>query len=245
MILKDRLYDVHRKVYEIIPQGINNILDIGCQWGKSTQFYTKKVNLVIGLDSQKEFLINARQANSTFKIVNAFAESLPFKDSSLECVLMSEVLGQTTDELACVKEAYRVLRPEGKLIIASPYKGLFYFLGPDNFKFYFPKAFSRLYHMLKEKSPQKSKMYSKDRDQIHQFTLLELKSLLGSRFNVIKIHRGGFLIYPISVWINYLFNTFSLKCTQILGLVNSLCDIEYRINFGRAAYNILVVAAKV
>lgn len=245
MFLQDNLYDVHKKVYRLLPAHSERILDIGCQEARVTRFYLKKSNCVVGVDCQKDFLLRAKQLNPGLKIVGSFAESLPFIDCVFDYVILTEMLGCISNQSQCIREIYRIMKPGGKLIITVPYKGLFGFLDPDNFKFYFPHIYYRTFLLLKKKAPSKSVRFSKQDDYYPHYNFREIKSLLNSKFDICEIHRGGFLIYPLSIWINYFFNSFHLKNTWFLKLVNYLSDIEYRINFGGLAYNLLVVATKV
>lgn len=50
------------------------------------------------------------------------ADNLVFKDNTFDAVLMIEVLEHIPDDKKAIKEAYRVLKPSGKLIITAPNK---------------------------------------------------------------------------------------------------------------------------
>jgi ubiquinone/menaquinone biosynthesis C-methylase UbiE len=50
------------------------------------------------------------------------AEDLKFRENIFDTVLMIEVLEHIPDDMKALKEAYRVLKPGGKLIITAPNK---------------------------------------------------------------------------------------------------------------------------
>jgi SAM-dependent methyltransferase len=50
----------------------------------------------------------------------ADATSLPFKDGSFDAVLIRDLLHHLPDRLAALKQAYRVLRPGGHLLLIEP-----------------------------------------------------------------------------------------------------------------------------
>lgn len=51
------------------------------------------------------------------KFEQASAMSLPYPDNSFDCVTMSFGIRNVTDVLGCLKEIYRVLKPEGRALI--------------------------------------------------------------------------------------------------------------------------------
>lgn len=90
------------------------ILDIGCGIGS---FEEKLTELdITGLDISEEMIIEARK-RSDKKFVLGNAENLEFDDSSFDGVLYVATLEFITDYGKAVQEAWRVTRPDGKLLV--------------------------------------------------------------------------------------------------------------------------------
>lgn len=98
---------------EALPE-ISTIVDVGCGEGYYTSEISKVNNFeVLGIDISKDALKYASKSvkNSSFAVASAF--SLPFAESSADCVL--SVFAPSAYE-----EFHRVLKSYGKLIKAIP-----------------------------------------------------------------------------------------------------------------------------
>ena len=94
--------------------GCQKILDIGCGIGYFEQKLSKLD--IIGLDSSKEMLRQAqRRSNKKFVIGNA--ENLGFNSSSFDAVFYVATLEFVTDYQRAIQEAWRVTKPNGKLLV--------------------------------------------------------------------------------------------------------------------------------
>lgn len=244
MFTQSKLYDTHRDAYNLIPQHCGKVLDLACQKGDTSNRFLDKTDFVCGVDIVQDFLFKGQQSHRSIRFVNARVENLPFKEKTFGCCVLTEMLGCISDQQACVNEAYRVLAKSGKILISVPQKGLFCFLDPDNFKHYFPLIYKVIYRLLKGKNPDKSIRFSRQDDYYRHFDLKDIESLLGSRFKIEIVHRRGLLISVLSIWLNYLFNSFGLQNSGILSFINYCSDLEYRLSFGRFSYYLLVVATK-
>jgi len=112
------------ELVEITPNA--RVLDVGCGMGGSSIYLAKNYNaLVTGITlSQKQVEIASRTAkennikNISFKIEDAlFLES--FDDNSFDIVWSLESCEQFFDKNMFIKQAYRVLKPGGKLMLAT------------------------------------------------------------------------------------------------------------------------------
>lgn len=94
------------------------ILDIGCGLGT----YMKKLlafsNDVYGVDIDPEKVAQAQQALA--HVYLAPAEELPFPNAYFDIVLLHEVLEHVADDRQAVREAYRVTKAGGRLVIFVP-----------------------------------------------------------------------------------------------------------------------------
>lgn len=111
-------------IVEIVPQ--NTILDVGCGMGGSSIYLANHYNaLVTGITlSQKQVEIAKRKAeennitNISFKIEDALLLD-GFENNSFDIIWSLESCEQFYDKTMFIKQAHRVLRPGGKLMLAT------------------------------------------------------------------------------------------------------------------------------
>jgi arsenite methyltransferase len=103
------------------------VLDIGCGAGVDTLLAAMMVGpsgKVVGVDIVSEMLQRAEEnlkrtnlKNVTFK--KASGEQLPFEDDSFDVLISNGVVNLIPDKTATLKEAMRILKPGGRLMIAD------------------------------------------------------------------------------------------------------------------------------
>jgi ubiquinone/menaquinone biosynthesis C-methylase UbiE len=106
-----------KKVISHIPPS-SNVLDIGC--GVSANFLmsiSPYISQGYGIDFKVDTNIDAR--NITLKQI-FLDDKLPFLDNSFQVVTMLAVLEHIENDREILTEIYRVLEPNGKLIITVP-----------------------------------------------------------------------------------------------------------------------------
>lgn len=93
----------------------NQVLDLCCGSGQSTQFLVKSSQNVTGLDASPFSLRRAQQNVPEAAYVEAFAENMPFKDNLFDLVHTSVALHEMQPEQLrkIINEVYRVLKPGG------------------------------------------------------------------------------------------------------------------------------------
>ncbi len=98
--------------------------DLGCGTGQVTSMLAPFVQKVIAVDASMEMLDAARErlrGHDNVDIRRGALEELPIEDASLDVAVLMLVLHHLPDPVAALREAERVLRPQGKLLVVDMY----------------------------------------------------------------------------------------------------------------------------
>ncbi|MBL4601533.1 MAG: metalloregulator ArsR/SmtB family transcription factor [Emcibacteraceae bacterium] len=103
---------------------INDLLDVGTGTGRMLELFSERAERGIGIDLSREMLAVARshleqETISHMQVRQGDMYDLALKDSSMDLVLFHQVLHFADDPHAAIKEASRILRPGGYVIIAD------------------------------------------------------------------------------------------------------------------------------
>ena len=95
-----------------------SILDIGCGVGAFVRRLREFSSRVAGIDVDRERVTEGGKAVPDLAL--AVGERLPFADGAFDVILLHEVLEHVTDDQATLREANRLLRPGGRVVIFCP-----------------------------------------------------------------------------------------------------------------------------
>jgi ubiquinone/menaquinone biosynthesis C-methylase UbiE len=107
-----------------LPQSPGMILDDGCGTGDLIKSLLPHAKFIIGSDVSRAMIDQARKAiaeeQREILWVISPGESLPFVDNLFDVICFRGSLHHMADEGAALKEAHRVLRHDGLVIISEP-----------------------------------------------------------------------------------------------------------------------------
>jgi len=106
------------------------LLEIGCGAGNLLLQAAVHGSYPVALDLSMQALTFVRsrlqeagsggEGPGGFACTQAIGESLPFGDGSFDCILLSEVIEHLAAPQISLREAVRVLRPGGRLLVTTP-----------------------------------------------------------------------------------------------------------------------------
>ena len=99
------------------PDGQKRVLDIGC--GAGNMFHhLSRYGSVVGVDNNPKPLAVARERGHDVR--EGLAEDLPFEEESFDLVSLLDTVEHCDDDMAVLRECYRVCAPGGYLVITVP-----------------------------------------------------------------------------------------------------------------------------
>ncbi len=102
-----------------VKSGAKTMLDIGCGEGRFCRIAKKKGFHTVGIDPIEPFILQARERDPTGDYRIAFAEELPFEDETFDMAVFYMSLIDIDDLRTACREATRILKPSGHLLIAN------------------------------------------------------------------------------------------------------------------------------
>ena len=123
-----RLEHYHR--YALVSSHLfenKSVLDVACGEGYGASLLAKKAKSVIGVDISSDAV---KHANQTYKqknleFIEASATKLPLPDLSFDVVVSFETIEHLFEQEQMLDEIFRVLKPNGCLIISSPNRAIY------------------------------------------------------------------------------------------------------------------------
>ncbi|MDI6793278.1 MAG: methyltransferase domain-containing protein [bacterium] len=104
---------------KVIPMLKGKILELGCAHGFMTAEFNRLGFKTIGIDVVERLIRYATKRYGNHYLVS-MAERLPFREDEFDTVFIGELLEHVIDPELILKEAFRVLKPNAKMIITVP-----------------------------------------------------------------------------------------------------------------------------
>jgi len=114
---QDRRLDLIRRFVRF--DGVH-ILDIGCGIGAYVDKFRSLGGHAFGVDADAEKLVEARHSKRLQLLAVSVSETLPFPDDYFDVVVLHEVIEHVADDSQTIREAYRVVHREGRIIVFAP-----------------------------------------------------------------------------------------------------------------------------
>jgi SAM-dependent methyltransferase len=141
-------------------------LDVGCGTGQSCTALLRIAREVFGTDISSEML-SERTLHPRIRYVRAAAEDLPFPDARFDLITVSAAF-HWFDQVAFLREAHRLLKPSGWLVVYNNYFAAVMEGNPD-----FGGWFSERY-LKRYPSPPRRATTMKEEDAVdHGFAFLQ------------------------------------------------------------------------
>ena len=99
--------------------GDTKILDIGCGRGTFANFVDGNLDLY-GVDISESAIFEANKIYVDAKQIDLDKDELPYDNNFFNITIALDILEHVYDPLAAIKEIYRVLKDNGKLILSTP-----------------------------------------------------------------------------------------------------------------------------
>ena len=108
-----------RRICELLPEKAGVVADLGCGAGTLGSLLVARVGGLIGVDQSPRMLREAARNLPGADLRLGRLEHLPLSDAEAEVVVLSMALHHLPDPRQGLREARRVLRENGKLIVAE------------------------------------------------------------------------------------------------------------------------------
>ena len=114
---QDRRLDLFRRCVALESA---RILDIGCGIGAYVEKFSALRARAFGVDVDAEKLAEAHRTKNLALLALSVSEALPFPDNSFDAVLLHEVIEHVADDRQTIREAHRVCKRGGCVIVFAP-----------------------------------------------------------------------------------------------------------------------------
>lgn len=111
---------------KVVPRAYGNVLEIGCGSGTNFDFYAhNEIETLYALEPSKGMIKRAQKKaadlgwGNRIKFLESGAEAVELDDASIDTVVITFVLCTIPDWEGALKEARRVLKPDGQILFSE------------------------------------------------------------------------------------------------------------------------------
>ncbi len=107
-----------KRLLKIVPEK-GSLIDIGAGFGRLAPVYASQFKKCVLLDPSEKMLIEAQEKfkNKNLKFIKAYIKKLPFKEKSFDVAILIRTIHHLKNPSLALKEAARVLKPQGYFIL--------------------------------------------------------------------------------------------------------------------------------
>lgn len=238
--------------YDFFKKKSGKILDFGCGDGTFIAGLQGNSKKLYGIDVREDSI---KEAKNNYKKINfktiKVGGRIPYSNNFFDAVCMFHVLEHVDSEGRVLKEIFRVLKPNGYLLLASPYHGLFTWADTANIRYRFPRAHRLFMNTFLGRDEYEKRFINRkikklfgdsslNRDWHKHYKEKDIKKLLKNDFEIEKFLKFSlfhpFLLVVYNIW-HYVFKKHNKFLTWLVRLDNQL-------KLGEFSYNMLVIARK-
>ena len=108
------------EVIELLLKGGGRLLDVGCGNGNVMEIAEHRFDEAYGCDISETVLKTAKNKGMITACIDLNTYYLPYQNECFDAVTCLEVLEHVFNPVNLLKELYRILSPEGQLILTTP-----------------------------------------------------------------------------------------------------------------------------
>ncbi|MDW8002418.1 MAG: class I SAM-dependent methyltransferase [Deltaproteobacteria bacterium] len=107
-------------IIEMVPEGVERILDIGCGGGETGRILKEKGKTVVGIEIRKDIAKFAAQYYDEVFVGDVEEIDLPFPPGYFDCIIYGDILEHLVDPWSLLKKHNKYLRMDGFLVVSIP-----------------------------------------------------------------------------------------------------------------------------
>lgn len=125
---KMNMYDTMKRVEVVYDEMLSKdnlenkeLLDAGCGTGWFSKYAAERKAKVTSMDLGENLLKEVAKKCESTRVVGSILE-IPFLENTFDYIVSSEVIEHVPDNKKAIEELYRVLKPNGTLVLTTPNK---------------------------------------------------------------------------------------------------------------------------